>query len=172
MKFKELNYDVQDDFCEFLSDLAGSEALDFFNNLDCLDYIIFPNTVDGIRSALSEYNPEEILSLSDETTPQDEFIYVNGDLFSISASELFNRLDVIELDDIKDALISVDLDFSFQTQDEKEKEYLEKVYDNLTSLVKNIDLLDFKNEDNINIVKEVLEKLNSLIPLLDKFKQC
>ena len=172
MKFKELNYDVQDDFCEFLSDLAGSEASDFFNNLDYLDYIIFPNTVDGIRSALSEYNPEEILSLSDETTPQDEFIYVNGDLFSISASELFNRLDVIELDDIKDALISVDLDFSFQTQDEKEKEYLEKVYDNLTILVKNIDLLDFKNEDNINIVKEVLEKLNSLIPLLDKFKQC
>ena len=172
MKFKELNYDVQDDFCEFLSDLAGSEASDFLNNLDCLDYIIFPNTVDGIRSALSEYNPEEILSLSDETTPQDEFIYVNGDLFSISASELFNRLDVIELDDIKDALISVDLDFSFQTQDEKEKEYLEKVYDNLTSLVKNIGLSDFKNEDNINIVKEVLEKLNSLIPLLDKFKQC
>ena len=170
MKFKELNYDVQDDFCEFLSDLAGSEASDFFNNLDCLDYIIFPNTVYGIRSALSEYNPEEILSLSDETTPQDEFIYVNGDLFSISASELFNRLDVIELDDIKDALISVDLDFSFQTQDEKE--YLEKVYDNLTSLVKNIDLSDFKNEDNINIVKEVLEKLNSLIPLLDKLKQC
>ena len=172
MKFKELNYNVQDDFCEFLSDLAGSEASDFFNNLDCLDYIIFPNTVDGIRSALSEYNPEEILSLSDETTPQDEFIYVNGDLFSISASELFNRLDDIELDDIKDALIYVDLDFSFQTQDEKEKEYLEKVYDNLTSLVKNIGLSDFKNEDNINIVKEVLEKLNSLIPLLDKFKQC
>ena len=172
MKFKELNYDVQDDFCEFLSDLAGSEASDFFNNLDCLDYIIFPNTVEGIRSALSEYNPEEILSLSDETTPQDEFIYVNGDSFSISALELFNRLDVIELDDIKDALISVGLDFSFQTQDEKEKEYLEKVYDNLTSLVKNIDLSDFKNEDNINIVKEVLEKLNSLIPLLDKFKQC
>ena len=172
MKFKELNYDVQDDFCEFLSDLAGSEASDFFNNLDCLDYIIFPNTVYGIRSALSEYNPEEILILSDETTPQDEFIYVNGDLFSISALELFNRLDVIELDDIKDALISVDLDFSFQTPDEKEKEYLEKVYDNLTSLVKNIDLFDFKNEDNINIVKEVLEKLNSLIPLLDKFKQC
>ena len=172
MKFKELNYDVQDDFCEFLSDLAGSEASDFLNNLDCLDYIIFPNTVDGIRSALSEYNPEEILSLSDETTPQDEFIYVNGDLFSISASELFNRLDDIELDDIKDALIYVDLDFSFQTQDEIEKEYLEKVYDNLTSLVKNIGLSDFKNEDNINIVKEVLEKLNSLIPLLDKFKQC
>lgn len=172
MKFKELNYDVQDDFCEFLSDLAGSEASDFFNNLDCLDYRIFPNTVYGIRSALSEYNPEEILSLSDETTLQDEFIYVNTDLFSISALELFNRLDVIELDDIKDALISVDLDFSFQTQDEKEKEYLEKVYDNLTILVKNIDLSDFKNEDNINIVKEVLEKLNSLIPLLDKFKQC
>lgn len=172
MKFKELNYDVQYDFCEFLRDLAGSKASDFFNNLDCLDYIIFPNTVDGIRSALSEYNPEEILSLSDETTPQDEFIYVDGDLFSISALELFNRLDVIELDDIKDALISVDLDFYFQTQDEKEKEYLEKVYDNLTSLVKNINLSDFKNEDNINIVKEVLEKLNSLIPLLDKFKQC
>lgn len=162
MKFKELNYDVQDDFCEFLSDLAGSKASDFFNNLDCLDYIIFPNTVDDIRIALSEYNPEEILSLSDETTLQDEFIYVNGDLFSISALELFNRLDVIELDDIKDALISVGLDFSFQTQDEKEKEYLEKVYDNLTSLVKNIDLSDFKNEDNINIVKEVLEKFNSL----------
>ena len=126
MKFKELNHDVQDDFCKFLSYLAESETADFFNNLDCLDYIIFPNTVDGIRSALSEYNPEEILSLSDETTPQDEFIYVNGDLFSISALELFDRLDVIELDDIKDALISVELDFSFQTQDEKEKEYLEQ----------------------------------------------